>query len=283
MEAVDLPRLLNTSGFPFQLRVEAEISTLTSGNGWSVRSREHQWRHGVSQNSGFIDLVTGYGIVRAVIECKRADSSRWLFLVPGRGDQQQSRARCLCTERGAGGIVFQWADLHVDPFSYEAPFCIGASGSGKERKDRDPMLLERISDDLLQSVEALAVEELMLDRSGRGILFPMVVTAAQLLVATFDPKDTSIETGELPPASAAFSEVSFIRFRKALAHGLPAPLTPILPGPRISDLAASNRDKERTVFVVNSGHIGRFFEAWNVEPMLGDAWPHTILRRQSLP
>ena len=73
--------LMNWSGFPFQLRVESEIARLDARPAWSA-VRELPWRHPTTQENGYIDLVASKGFVRAVIECKRAETSRWLFLVP---------------------------------------------------------------------------------------------------------------------------------------------------------------------------------------------------------
>jgi hypothetical protein len=255
--------LLNSSGFQFQLRVENELARPP----WDI-FRELHWRHPITQDGGYIDLVAKHGQIRAVIECKRAEAAKWLFLVPAKEPRKKRRAQCLSARRLPGESVFLWRDLRVEPPSYEAPFCIASWKDGK-----DGMLLEKIAEKLLQAVEALAVEDTRFDQQPRYLL-PIVVTAAQLLVATFDSETTCIDTGQL--SEAAFRKVPFIRFRKGMAHGFPPPFSPVHPGPAINDLAAYSAASERTIFVIHSSHTREFFDLLEIHPPPSGQRPHAL-------
>src|SRR5690242_14203321 len=80
--------LVNSSGFPFQLRIAYEIRHMTPGAGWDIISEEHAWKDETG-NEGFIDLVVGgntaYDRLRMIMECKRTRNADWVFLVPLNG------------------------------------------------------------------------------------------------------------------------------------------------------------------------------------------------------
>src|SRR5262249_25748498 len=75
-------KIVNASGFLFQLRVENEIETTQLDHRWTVLAREHPWQDVASDRNGYIDLVLGKANVRLVIECKRTRDADWIFLVP---------------------------------------------------------------------------------------------------------------------------------------------------------------------------------------------------------
>jgi hypothetical protein len=264
-----LLKILNSSGFPFQLRVEAEIANLRQGPGWQMLVREHHWRHPVTLEDGYIDLIAGYGRVRAIIECKKAADSIWVFLVPKETQREVHGARFFCTEHAPDAPdISLWADLMATPQSEEAQFC-----TVRGQDEKEPML-ERIADGLLQSLEAVAFEEMTLAGSTkltRGFFVPIVVTAAKLNVARFDPSTTDIATGKLPDAE--FAEVPYIRFRKGLARVLAPPT-----GRSSIDLGGANREKERTIFVVTASHLQAFLSNWHIKPVFEGPWPQQIAR-----
>src|SRR5437899_1635740 len=78
----DLRKMVNTSGFPFQLGVEREVKETRLRHGWEVLPREHPWRQAESGKSGYIDLILSKGFARMVVECKRPRDGTWVFLVP---------------------------------------------------------------------------------------------------------------------------------------------------------------------------------------------------------
>ncbi len=263
-----LVQQLNSSGFPFQLRVEQEISRSASKSGWQIITREHHWEHPASGRSGYIDIVAGYGMVRLVIECKRAAESSWLFLVPDSNIKEMTRVRSFCTVFAGQGSFqgYDWCDLNASPQSHESMFCIAQGQSAKE-----PML-ERMAGELIQSVEALAFEEARLaaeiSSANRRIYLPAVVTAAELNVCLFTSSSVSVERGRLETAD--FTRVPHLRFRKGMAQNLSTKN-------RGSDLGEANLRKERSLFVIQAKELAGFLQAWNIKPLFGDEWPHYAL------
>ncbi len=77
-----LLKLVNSSGFLFQERIEEEIRTTHSKHGWKVLVREHRWEIEEPAAGGFIDLVLKRGNFRLVVECKRLREGHWVFLTP---------------------------------------------------------------------------------------------------------------------------------------------------------------------------------------------------------
>jgi hypothetical protein len=265
-----LLKVVNASGYLLQLRLEEEVRRLGSSSRWQIFPSEHHWWHPESQSAGFIDLIVGYGIVRLVIECKRQRDGSWVFLCP-RGFGGTPRFRGYWSERVAGGpYLASWDDFVVDPSSPQAMFCT-LRGQG----DKDQPMLERIADSLLESVEALATEELQLGKPGqmpdRRIYLPVIVTTAELEVCSFDVGSVDLATGTLPDAE--FETVPCVRFRKSLAH-LPRTVT-------AEDLHRASLQKERTVLVVQAKAFSDVLNDWNVRPPIAEEWPFTVARRSA--
>lgn len=78
----DLAKLVNRSGFLFQLAVEEHVRQSSPSHGWDVLAREYPWHTRDQARSGFIDFVAGKDFLRAVVECKRTQGGEWIFLVP---------------------------------------------------------------------------------------------------------------------------------------------------------------------------------------------------------
>ena len=57
----DLLKLVNASGFLFQLRVEDEINKTASIHGKTILSKEHKWIDESKGKEGFIDLIVTTG------------------------------------------------------------------------------------------------------------------------------------------------------------------------------------------------------------------------------
>ena len=96
-EIEKLQRLVNSSGFPFQLRVAQEIRRVEQ-LAWSVISEEHPWNDPPTSRDGFIDLIIGqntnHDLHRMVIECKRTRDADWVFLLPNTRDRG-THVRCM--------------------------------------------------------------------------------------------------------------------------------------------------------------------------------------------
>jgi hypothetical protein len=262
----DLLKLVNASGFLFQLKVEQLISETSDSHGKSILAREHKWIDPRTGNEGFIDLITTAGTNgKIVIECKRVRDAEWIFLVP-HDAQNTMNTRVLWSRRfsethqGAA-----WDDFGFNPESLESEFCI-VRGQGEKQT---PML-ERLSAILIGSVEALADEELSYERSigrtGLRFYFPVIITAATLHVCRVQSSDIELKSGDLQ--SAIFEEVPFIRFTKSM----PSNLTSSRPPSQVTDAARENR---RTVFIVNAENLVAFLSGrWEFNPPAwGGPWP----------
>lgn len=265
----NLRKLVNSSGFLFQLRVEHEILQSFRSHGWQVLTREHAWADAESKVGGFIDLVleNPTNLARIVVECKRPRDANWVFLVPNQMPDDVTRASAQWTSHRVtsdqqlspmGG----WFDFWIIPGSQEAEFCV-VRGSGEE----DRGMLERLSGNLLVALDCLAREEQAI-RAARKftspqIYIPFIVTTAQLEVCRVNPEEISLLDGTIPAGN--FEPVPFIRFRKSLT-------TRLSPNARPRDLKEANEDRERTVFVVNASELTNVLKQWQVRKTI-DGYP----------
>ena len=199
--------LVNPSGFPFQLAVAAHIGTIKTA--WRVIRTEQPWRHPETGRDGYIDLVLENSLAsseRLVVECKKQrGEARWYFLDP-QGETHETSY--LVTKRTCPRLLLEHDSF--TPPSQEAPFCM----LPREDPARRPTF-EQLADEVLQSIEAFALEELATDPTPLFQYLPLVVTNAQLFICSADPLSISLETEELPE-NAAFERVPFVRFRKTL-------------------------------------------------------------------
>jgi hypothetical protein len=284
---------LSLSGFPFQLRVEREVLMSESNHGWRIINREHAWSS--RDQAGFIDLVLQHSqlsTVRLLVECKRqragvSEVPHWLFLVPDGQQTQTDLVRCLSMEASGvqkgdgegtpstpprGLTLFAsditsvmariWDDVRVTPISFQSEFCVMFNDSSRGRQ---PML-ETICAELLNSIDGLADEEIRImgapgaDRMVRAFYFPVVVTNAELKVCQFNTESISLADGVIPVENCQIDTVPFIRFRKSMAVPQTADLPP-------SSLEMANRERERTVFIVNASRLSEFLCNWSVKPL----------------
>lgn len=264
MNNSDLLKIVNASGFLYQLRVEDEINRTRSkrSRSWDVVAREHRWIDPITKNEGFIDLVIEDGIGKMVIECKRVTDSNWIFLVP-EGSPETYRTKVLWTHTKGIRQISDWDDLKIYPPTLESNFCT-IRGQG----EKDTPMLERISSTLLRSVEALADQELALtnesDISTTRLYYPVIITNATLHVCKFDSRDVDLDLGKLH--TAEFENVRSIRFRKNLSSTYSK-------SEKTQKLFDVNRKNERTLLVMNTGDIGITLRDWKVEYTGSWPWP----------
>jgi len=256
--------LANGSGFLFQLRVEDEIKGIRSGCTWELVLHEHHWRT-QDGGEGYIDILAGYGKIRLVVECKKASGQDWLFLVPRTASPSNHRVRALqaIDEPNVGARV-KWREFIVQPTSEEAAFC---AVQGQDPKGQ-PMI-ERLADSLLPAMEAVALEELAIAgapaKKQDRVYIPVVVTAATIHVARFDAMTVDLSTGEISQADLTTKEVPLVRFRKGLASTLKPEGKPVA-------LIEANKEKERTILVIQARHLTRVLSAWTIQPPFGEEW-----------
>jgi hypothetical protein len=248
-----LKALVNSSGYLFQLAVEHEVRTNQAQTGWRILTREHPWKNPSDATEGFIDLVLGQGEIRLVIECKRPKGGVWVFLITDQRLMSATRFRMCWTHIKPGRRdLVDWDDFFLDPESPESEFCVIRGG-----EDKEPVL-ERLARCVLSSTEALALEQMILDRpltlDKLGLLIPAIVTAAELKVCKVDHKDIRLSDGTID--NPEFKTVPWIRFRKSLS-------ILIAKGPGLTELSHISQKKVRCIFVINSLHLSDFLKKFN--------------------
>jgi len=262
-----LLKLVNSSGFPFQLRVSEDIRRMSPGRGWHVINEEYPWNDLDSGAEGFIDLVVGcttnYDVLRMIIECKRTRNADWVFLLPDTAPSATGLlVRCMWTSapgqmlQPATDVKYGYHNFYIAPESYLSEFCI-VRGTGEGQK---PML-ENICSLLLRSVEAIAQEDLSvsvaLNRPQNRYYVPVVVTNARLYICKFNLQSVSLSAGEIPQGQ--FEEVPYVRFTKSLTV-------------RKVNLERQKCDRNRTVLIVQASSLIQLLNNWHLvsgSPSLG--------------
>jgi len=260
-EKEKLLRLVNSSGFPFQLRIAEQIRTCANDPGfaWSLICQEYPWYAKDDDRGGFIDIVIrNKEHDRMVLECKRSRNADWVFLLPTNGHSHVgTRARMLYVSLPSDAQVQMptgWHNFYTQPESMISEFCI-VRGTGEDQR---PML-ESLAGILLKSIECLAQEELSFALEANVGLncsyIPVIVTNANIQICRFELSSVSLENGEIPDGD--FEAVPFIRFSKTLSNKTRS-------NSAKTDLSTATREKERTVFVVQSSHLESFLGNWYV-------------------
>ena len=243
----ELEKLVNRSGFLFQLGVEDFIRQGFLAHRWEVLAHEYPWFTHDRTRSGFIDLITGNDNLRCVFECKRTQAGEWIFIVPTSTQMTIELRTLWAIVTKIGERRLGWDDLAFTPATFRSEFCIVRGAS-----DDDKPMLERVTGDLVRAAESLAREELDLHayHDGPYGYIPVLVTNTTLVTCFVDPAMIDRATGFLPKG-AKFEEVGAIRFRKALPTDVPH-------GPTYSDIRGGIRKKERSAFVVNTNYLATF-------------------------
>jgi hypothetical protein len=248
----------NESGFPLQIAI---IDTIKQ-TGWKILDDEHPWRSEDRELEGFIDVIAeknmnpGHDLEVMVIECKRVRKAAWVFFSPLKNDARE-HVRIWGSNfiGGTSGIhtdlrhkwkKFGWENLTAYPISYESKYC-AIPGQEQGRKT----LLERTAADLVESVEAFALEEKRTaEKHGQPfsrLYTPVIVTTARLFIIPDDPNNISLVDGSLlNKADEHKKEVPYVRFRNSL------------------DTFGSVAESERTVFVVNAQKFFDFLSLFKI-------------------
>ena len=256
---------VNASGFPFQLRVEHEIRASYDKHGWLPLAQEHRWVNTMSGTEGFIDLVLEktippYLFWYMVIECKRIRGGSWVFLNPRSPHQQRYSAHALVTNRQHNKPVSTiWVKADFTPESPVSSFCT-VPGQG----DRDTPMLERISGELLDSLESLATKQLNIGPEVsqafpevKAIYVPVIVTNTELVICKFEPSEIDLSEGILTGKSGEFQSVPFIRFQKSFTTRYTTATVPM-------SLRETNKENERTILVVHAPRLPDFLRQWGL-------------------
>ena len=247
-----LRSFVNSSGFPLQIGIKQAVEDAWREQKWGVMTEEHPWKNPISGENGFIDLLLHHQSKTQILvaECKRVRDSQWIFFVPSDKRRKYSRAKSWTTFLEAKW--FGWLDRDLRPTSFESSFCVVPGQDAKAK----PML-ERIASSLIEATEAFAMEERSLGVFRPDHLrayFSIIVTTADLKICRFNPAEIELKSGEI--TNCEFEDVPSIRFRKSLtARNEKAS------SKNITDVF---REKERTVFVVNSLFFLDFLKDWEI-------------------
>jgi hypothetical protein len=251
----DPKKTVDSSGFPLQLRI---ASLIRSSVGWKFPLEEHPWRSSDGQSEGFIDLTTidDSDLTSMVIECKRVQQTAWVFLIPDTSPDEKTTSRLWLSVYSTKWKTFNYNEFQFMPKSYTSKYC-AIPGQDQGRRNS----LERTSATLIDSVEALALQEGKLFEKSVSkstsnfvrIYIPIIVTTAELKVASFDPQKISLKDGFIPnDAYTYIKTVPYIRFRKGLTSNIKAL--------NQDTLHKLHVEMERTVFVVNAEHFDKFLK-----------------------
>jgi len=252
--------IIKESGYPLQVHLEHEINRTQDTHGWRVLVSEHRWVNPETQDDGFIDIILkhrDYVAIRLIAECKRIIGN-WAFLVPENAPRPVERARILHAHcDNSPHPIYAWPERRLCPISYESAYCVMETGG-----NRDSRTLEKLSRDVLLSLESVAREEMRL-RSMSSIpgydrfYIPIIVTTARLRKCIFDPSNVNVSDGRI--SKSRIEEVEFIRFRKSLPTAIEYTRQPP------EDLESANRENQRTVFVVQAKHLVHFLREFRIE------------------
>lgn len=246
----------NGSGFPLQIAAAAAIN---KSHHWRVLVEEHPWRS-AGGAEGFIDIIAANRKSQPhfevlVIECKRVRQAGWVFLVPKLPPSDRRHAVIWGSHLvDATWRVCGWEDWACDPPSPRSEYC-AIPGQEQGRKN----LLERSTSELIESVEALATQEKVLQerKQSKGgfarIYIPVLVTTAKLLVSYFDPESIALAEGTLSKDTPT-KEVPFVRFHKGLGA--------YKEQPSANTIEEIHSLSQRTVFVVNAESLTTFLNTF---------------------
>lgn len=247
----------NASGFPLQIGV---IHAINQSSDWRVIVQEHPWRSDETAPGGFIDIVAmdrNNSSRTMIIECKRVKQAAWVFLIPNTSPSYRCLSSVWFSLRKDGKQMSQeWIKCQAEPSSYLSLYC---AIPGQEQGRRT--LIERTAADLVNSVEAIAQQELDNIESGFIANFsrwyvPVLVTTARLFAASFDPATVSLNNGSLPENTCC-EEVPYIRFRKSLSV--------FHQGSTSENLQELNAASERVIFVVHAESITAFLNKFEMQ------------------
>ena len=112
-----LQRLVNSSGFPFQISIQNEIEKHRNTHGWRVYSIEHPWKNTETGTQGYVDLVllNQHDTQFLVLECKRVRDAKWVFLIPSKTSKPRTHAKTWISFLQNEKRHFGWFDLTLNP------------------------------------------------------------------------------------------------------------------------------------------------------------------------
>jgi len=260
MDEQKVKKIVNGSGFPLQIGIHSLVDETYVKHGWRVLFSEHAWVNHETEENGFIDLLLMNKSQKIVlnIECKRVKNENWLFLQQEQTLTNRRHAKTFISRANLGKLTkFNWHDVTLEPSCPESEFCvIGGHDNNASRS-----MLERIAAGVVHSTEGFAIEDHSFSHEievFERLYFNVIVTTAELFACNFDPDKVNIENGEVD--STKTTPVPYIRFRKQLSSFE----TPHCSWKEVGSSGIS-REKENTVFIVNSKHLVKFLKEFELD------------------
>jgi hypothetical protein len=246
-----LKDIINKSGYPLQLALEYQINLETPKHKFRVLSSEHRWLDKQTNNEGYIDLILEHQSIsiRMVIECKRI-TGNWNFLIPHEKPNKTNNFKGFFIPINTPDNLneMKWVPHYMYPESYVSSFCVLETNNQKD--DRS---LEKISGDLLESLESIAKEEIPYKCkpvfATELLYLPVIVTTANIQLCFFNPEDISLDDGKI--TASEIIEQDYVRFEKSLSSNI------VDPNP-IEDIRKADKSNSRTVVIVQANKINNF-------------------------
>jgi hypothetical protein len=187
-------------------------------------------------------------------------SGNWVFLkTPSRHSQFTDHV-LLTRRRYNTESEFVWMEMGCIP---EVPVC--SYCAMPKQGDKSTLTLERISNDLLDSLESLATDQSNIGPQPRSefLMFsasyvPVIVVNREIIVCEFEPSEIDLSEGILKEGSGKFVETPFVRFRKNFTTRYPTEKVPM-------NLEQANKENERTIYVVHALSLPDFLRQWDID------------------
>lgn len=272
---------LNEGGAPFQEAVNQKLITSSRKTGWDPKS--YNYPVDVNGAETKVDIVLEKGDFIATIECKRVNPSQvaWLFAAPNEKGLRsiQPFIPLASTEdpRRFGMVLSNLGGGRIGS-NVEAYRCMSWTDVSKGKRRRNGRLgtSQSIEDAIRQTLlgaTGIAREQLSIrERFGQGFLIgivPVVVTTAELYVASYSIDDVNLNTGTLDTSAVEFGpgdqpeSVPYLLAEYDVGGSIHPNL--LHPDWDSEDLTKLARLKQRSVFIVNSSNLTRFFSTLTPE------------------
>ena len=257
-------RLINKTGFLFQLRVGQEISNLPHNiyqGRWDILS-EYGWFDSFTNKEQFIDLILKTHNYCLIVECKKVQNGVWVFL-DNTKDSKIKKIRLYSSDTDpSDGLLLKWTDYRLEPESHLSSFCVVPGQSAGD----NPML-ERISSEVLRSTEVIANDELRLIFPSKERIktyyIPVIITNADLVIAEFDINDIELSSGKINLDDCEFKSVPMVRFHKSFSITT-ADMYNNPSGQKPTKLQEIHEMQERTVLIMNSNRLSEILPEFKI-------------------
>lgn len=219
MNKDELSKLLNKSGFPFQIALKNVIESARKQNlhDWIVSEQELPWKNEERGTEGYVDLVLEGDSTKLVIESKRVlNNSNWLFL--NASDSSEWKAiydlRVTIDNQTIGHA--SWQKFFAHPISSMSEFCVI---DGKDRS-----MIEKNVGNLIDAIESFAVKDIQSIQAKKArneyveevVYIPVIVTNANLYQSKFKANDVNLDKGKIDTDKIEFTEIDIVRFTKTM-------------------------------------------------------------------